>query len=212
MKTSLRRRLIVVAALILPWAGADLSRADDAALYEKPLDPKAAFVRVIAPGAKMAAVDSKSFSGLDNGVTPYVAVTPGEIPVSSNLAEGKLTASAGKFYTAVLTERGVHTIEDKLTRNPAKANLTLYNLSDSDNLSLFVPQAGADALSGVGAGLAKSVALRAPMTIDLVVRNKEKDLATIKSVELSRNGGVAVVVARLNGTISAVIAPSTIAR
>ncbi|MDW5315905.1 alginate O-acetyltransferase AlgF [Rhizobium sp. PL01] len=186
--------------------------ADDGALYAKPIDPKAAFVRVIAPGSSIASVKSSSFNQLTGGVSPYVAVTPGEVSVSSSFGQANVSAKAGKFYSAVLTATGETTVEDDMTKNPAKATLTLYNLTERAQLDLFVPQAGADAVSDVTRGASKSVALRAPLDLDLVVRDGETELARIGKVEFKRLAGIAVVVTETGDTINAIAVPSTIAR
>ena len=51
-----------------------------------------------------------SFSQLNDGVSPYVAVAPGDIAVSSSFRQASVEAAAGKFYSAILTETGVVTI------------------------------------------------------------------------------------------------------
>jgi hypothetical protein len=201
--------LIGVAALL---AVGQPAVADDGALYAKPIDPKAAFVRVIAPGSSIASVKSSSFNQLTGGVSPYVAVTPGEVSVSSSFGQANVSAKAGKFYSAVLTATGETTVEDDMTKNPAKATLTLYNLTERAQLDLFVPQAGADAVSDVTRGASKSVALRAPLDLDLVVRDGETELARIGKVEFKRLAGIAVVVTGSGDTINAIAVPSTIAR
>lgn len=186
--------------------------ADDGGLYEKPLDPNSAFVRVIAPGATTASVQNSAFNQLEDGVSPYVAVAPGDIPVSSSLGEGSVKASAGKFYSVVVTKDGATTVVDDMTKNPSKATLSLYNLTEKAAIDLFVPQAGAEAVSDVDSGGSKSVALRAPLAVDLVVRDGDKDLAKLDKVEFKRLAGVTIVVTGEGDTVEAVAVPSTIAR
>ena len=55
-------------------------------------------------------------------------------------------------------------------------------------------QAGAEAVSDVDSGGSKSVALRAPLAVDLVVRDGDKDLAKLDKVEFKRLAGVTIVV------------------
>lgn len=186
--------------------------ADDGGLYEKPLDPNSAFVRVIAPGATTASVQNSAFNQLDDGVSPYVAVAPGQIPVSSSLGEGSVDATAGKFYSVIVTKDGATTMVDDMTKNPSKATLSLYNLTEKAAIDLFVPQAGAEAVSDVDSGGSKSVALRAPLAVDLVVRDGDKDLAKLDKVEFKRLAGVTIVVTGEGDKVDAVAVPSTIAR
>ncbi|MCQ2005929.1 alginate O-acetyltransferase AlgF [Rhizobium sp. NRK18] len=186
--------------------------AQDAGLYAKPIDPNSAFVRVISPGSSIASVKGSSFSGLTDGVSPYVAVDPGDINVSSSLTNAKVEAGAGKFYTAILTQDGTKTVVDDMSKNPAKASLTLYNLSDAADASVFVPQAKSEAISKVEMGGSKSVALRAPLKLDLVVKASGKDVADLKTVEFKRGSGITVIVTGSGDKLSAVAVPSTIAR
>lgn len=186
--------------------------ADDGGLYEKPLDPNSAFVRVIAPGATTATVQNSAFNQLDDGVSPYVAVAPGQIPVSSSLGEGSVEATAGKFYSVIVTKDGATTMVDDMTKNPSKATLSLYHLTEKAAIDLFVPQAGAEAVSDVDSGGSKSVALRAPLAVDLVVRDGDKDLAKLDKVEFKRLAGVTIVVTGEGDKVDAVAVPSTIAR
>jgi hypothetical protein len=206
-------RFTLTLVFVAPFlAAAQPAAADDGALYAKPIDPQSAFVRVIAPGSSIASVKSSSFNQLTGGVSPYVAVAPGDVSVSSSFGQTNVAAKAGKFYSAVLTATGDVTVEDDMTKNPAKATLTFYNLTERPELDLFVPQAGADAVSDVTSGASKSVALRAPLNVDLVVREGEKELAKIGKVEFKRLAGVAIIVTGTGDAITAVAVPSTIAR
>ncbi|MDH4413402.1 MAG: alginate O-acetyltransferase AlgF [Rhizobium sp.] len=203
---------VAVASLAASLVFSTVGFADDGGLYEKPLDPNSAFVRVIAPGATTASVQNSAFNQLEDGVSPYVAVAPGDIPVSSTFGEGSVTASAGKFYSVVLTKDGATTVVDDMTKNPSKATLSLYNLTEKAAIDLFVPQAGAEAVSDVDSGGSKSVALRAPLAVDLVVRDGDKDLAKLDKVEFKRLAGVTIVVTGEGDKVDAVAVPSTIAR
>ncbi len=208
-KTPIR---FAAASLAAGLAFSTAAFADDGGLYEKPLDPNSAFVRVIAPGATTAMVQNSAFNQLDDGVSPYVAVAPGQIPVSSSLGEGSVEATAGKFYSVIVTKDGATTMVDDMTKNPSKATLSLYNLTEKAAIDLFVPQAGAEAVSDVDSGGSKSVALRAPLAVDLVVRDGDKDLAKLDKVEFKRLAGVTIVVTGEGDKVDAVAVPSTIAR
>lgn len=208
-KTPIR---FAAASLAAGLAFSTAAFADDGGLYEKPLDPNSAFVRVIAPGATTATVQNSAFNQLDDGVSPYVAVAPGQIPVSSSLGEGSVEATAGKFYSVIVTKDGATTMVDDMTKNPSKATLSLYNLTGKAAIDLFVPQAGAEAVSDVDSGGSKSVALRAPLAVDLVVRDGDKDLVKLDKVEFKRLAGVTIVVTGEGDKVDAVAVPSTIAR
>ena len=85
-------------------------------------------------------------------------------------------------------------------------------MTEKAAIDLFVPQAGAEAVSDVDSGGSKSVALRAPLAVDLVVRDGDKDLAKLDKVEFKRLAGVTIVVTGEGDKVDAVAVPSTIAR
>ena len=209
---NLNSPILALASVAAALAFGEVARADDGGLYGKPLDPNSAFVRVISPGSAIASVSSSSFSQLADGVSPYVAVEPGEIAVSASSGQGNVSAAAGKFYSAIFTDNGVVTIEDDMTKNPSKATLSLYNLTEKADIDLFVPQAGAEAVSDVDSGASKSVALRAPLNVDLVVREGDKEIAKLDKVEFKRLAGVTVVVTGTGDKVDAIAVPSTISR
>ncbi|MCK7614158.1 alginate O-acetyltransferase AlgF [Roseibium sediminicola] len=192
---------------------ASAAAAQDGGLYEKAIDPNSAFIRALLPENSVARIESKSFSNVEFGLTPYVIVDPGEVEVSSGSATEKVSASSGRFYTAAFDASGaVNVIEDKVTTSPSKANLTFYNLTSHGTVDLFVPQAKANALSGVPAGQGQTVALKAPLTLDFAVVADGETKATVKTVKLTRGGGTTIIAAEDGGEISLWSVESTISR
>lgn len=203
-------RLTLLAATIAFAGGA---AAQDGGLYEKAIDPNSAFIRVLLPENTVARIEAKSFSNVEDGLTPYVVVEPGDIDVSMGSATEKVSASSGKFYTATYDGEGlVNVIEDKVTTSPSKANLTFYNLTSHEGVDLFVPQAKANAVKGVPAGDGKTVALKAPLTLDFSAVVDGETMATVEAVKLSRGGGTTIIAAEDGGGISLWAVESSITR
>jgi len=203
-------RLIVAmsAAMI---AGA--ASAQDGGLYEKAIDPNSAFIRVLLPQNAVARIETKSFTNVEDGLTPYVVVDPGEIEVSGGAATEKISAASGKFYTAAFSDEGpVNVIEDKVTTSPSKANLTFYNLTRFEAVDLFVPQAKTNAVAGLGPGQGKTVALKAPLTLDFAVLVDGEAKATVEAVKLSRGGGTTIIAIEKAGGIGLSAVESSISR
>jgi alginate O-acetyltransferase complex protein AlgF len=189
------------------------SAAQDGGLYEKAIDPNSAFVRVLLPQNAVARIEARSFSNVAEGLTPYVVVQPGEIEVSIGASTEKVDASSGKFYTAAFNGAGpVNIIEDKVTTSPSKANLTFYNLTSIESLDLFVPQAKANAVSGLRSGEGQTVALKAPLTLDFSAVSGGDVKATVEAVKLSRGGGTTIIAAEQNGEVSLLAVKSSISR
>jgi hypothetical protein len=202
--------------LIIAMSAAMISgavSAQDGGLYEKAIDPNSAFIRVLLPHNAVARIETKSFANVEDGLTPYVVVEPGEIEVSIGAATEKVSAASGRFYTAAFSEEGpVNVIEDKVTTSPSKANLTFYNFTGFDALDLFVPQAKANAIAALGPGQGKTVALKAPLTLDFSVLADGEVKATVEAIKLTRGGGTTIIAFEKAGGIRLTAIESSIAR
>ncbi|MEM8631922.1 MAG: alginate O-acetyltransferase AlgF [Pseudomonadota bacterium] len=200
----LRPYLARLLALLATGLASAAAAQSDNGLYAPVPDPESSFVRVIAPGASVATVDQVAIDQFDQGVTPYINVDPGQVGVSSDGQTVDVSIAQRSYYTVVVGADGaVSTLSDEITSSPAKADLMFYNLSDIETADLFVPQAKANALTGVEAGSAQSVALKAPLTLDFEVQAEGETIATIPAVELRRREGVTLVVLGSGGDYSA---------
>ncbi len=201
---------LALSAAVLPG----LAMAQDGGLYEQVTDPDAAFVRVIAPPNSPVFVQSTSFEGLANGISPYVVITEaGEVRVSAGSVETTVTVSPGSWQTFLVAPDGSGTlVQDKVQASPAQADIALYNLSDKPTVDLYVPAAKAVALAAVPAGQSAGVALKAPLTLDFEVREGETVLASTAGVELKRRDGVTFVFRGTAGAYELVVAPNSIAK
>jgi alginate O-acetyltransferase complex protein AlgF len=196
--------VLLALALGLALAGGGVS-AQDEGLYEAPVDPNSAFVRVLSPGAAAAVVNGTSFNDMTDGLSPYINVQPGEIALSAAGNSGTLSASAGAYYTYAWDATGGAVIlEDKVSNDPAKADVYLYNLTDKPAIDLFVPAAKVKAIQAAPADGSKSVALKAPLTIDIDVVTGGEKIGEVKNVALTRRGGVSIVASGSKGSYQVV--------
>lgn len=168
--------------------------AQDNQLYEKPADPNASFVRIVAPGETFAVVGGETFDNVVGGVTPYVMTTQDTISVALGaLVNDKEIAQAAFFTFIEGTDGTLHLLQDTIENSPAKADLVFYNLSDLSSVDLFVPKVDAIALEDIAQNTSRQVALKAPLTLDFEVREGEAVLATLPSISMRRREGVTVV-------------------
>ena len=167
--------------------------AQDDGLYDAPVDPNSAFVRVLVPGAAVAVVNGTTVDDVTDGLSAYVNVAPGDVQVSAGDVAGSVTASAGAYYTYATTAAGEPLLlTDQPASDPSKATVYFYNLSDKPTVDLFVPSAKAKAIEGVAGDTAKSVALKAPLTLDFEVQADGETVAQVAALELKRRGGVSI--------------------
>ena len=186
-----------IAAMFM--SGAALGQTDNG-LYKDVRDPDASFVRLIVPGKNHGRIASAGVADLDNGVSHFVHVEPGEVKVAVEGAESSFTVAPRTVYSVIVAEDGTPVpLPEKLESNPAKADVSFFNLTDRDGLDLFVPRAKANVAQGIAAGRNDSVAVKAPLTLDFEVKSGDEVLASVPGVELRRKEGVSIIVTGRDG-------------
>lgn len=207
-------RIPASCSLIALIALGSTALAQDAGLYEEVANPNSSFVRVVDAKSPVAMVQAVSFDNIVAGVTPYVVIDgASEVQITSGELSATETVEPATFYSFVVGADGSSAlVVDKITRNPAQADVTFYNLSDIASADLYVPQAKAMAIEGVGKNEGGAVALKAPLTLDFEVREGETVLAKVPAVDLKRREGVAIVLSGTGGTYTATVTPNALAR
>jgi alginate O-acetyltransferase complex protein AlgF len=195
-------RLSPVFAAALSLA-ASAALAQDEGLYPAPTAPDAAFLRVYTPGEESIALDGQTLQPSEIGFTRYVEVSPGPVTVTIDGEETTVEAKANTHYSYIVTADGGEFLTDGVTGSPAQADLLFYNLSDIESVDVLAPSANAVAIPAVAPATEGSVALRAPLTLDLELRNGEETVATVTGVELVRSAGTTVVLTGEAGTYEA---------
>ncbi|MEM6695322.1 MAG: alginate O-acetyltransferase AlgF [Pseudomonadota bacterium] len=202
----MKRRTFVLATLAFGATGA--AYANDDGLYADVFDPNSSFIRVIAPGQTFATIGAKTLRDLEEGMSPYVNVMPGDIPVSLGSLETSVTAAPGAYYTVVISDGAATVLEDEVTGSPAKSDVTVYNLAGAETVELYVPAAKATAIDAVAPLSGASVALKAPLTLDFELRSGGDTLASVAQVELKRKAGVSIILTQAGDTYRAFAAPN----
>lgn len=187
--------------------------AQDARLYEDVANPNASFVRVVDPTASVAVIQAASFDRVET-VTPYVVIDGDtEVRITSGQTTATEAIQPATFYSFVVGADGTSAlVVDRISRNPAQADVTFYNLSDIASADLFVPQAKALAIEGVAPSSGGAVALKAPLTLDFEIRDGETVVASVPAVALKRREGVAIVLSGTEGNYSASVTVNALAK
>ena len=189
--------------------GAGPAAAGDDGLYEDVFDPQSSFIRVLAPEQAFAAIDGGRVDDFEAGLSSYVNVMPGEVDIVLADTSTSLDVAPSTHYTVIFGDDGEpEVVVDALELSPAKADVTLVNMTERDGVELFVPAARAVAIPGVAASAASSVALKAPLTLDFGMRAGDETLATVAAVDLRRQSGVTVVLTGTGGAYEAVAIPN----
>ena len=206
-------RLPTLSALAL-LAVASAAPAQDATLYEDVANPDASFVRVVDATSPVAVIQAVSFDSIEAGVTPYVVID-GDTEVQITAGQTKATepVEPATFYSFVVGADGTSALViDKITRNPAQADVTFYNLSDIASADLYVPQAKTVAIEGIKPNDGGAVALKAPLKLEFEVKDGDTVVAKLPAVELKRREGVAIVLSGSGGNYTATVTPNALAR
>ena len=202
-------RTLAFAAGLALLGGAAI--AQDDGLYPEPSAPDASFLRVLAPEGGAVAIDGRTLEADENGMTAYVEIGPGPVTLSVGGAEATIEAGPNLHYSYVLDDDEGTLMTDGVTGSPAQADLVFYNLSDIAKVDVFVPSADALALEEVAADASAAVALRAPLILDLELRDGETPIGEVAGVELVRSAATSVVLSGSAGNYVAVSGINTYA-
>jgi hypothetical protein len=208
------KRLPAACSVLALIALGSTALAQDASLYADVANPNSSFVRVVDAKSPVAMIQAVIFDSIVAGVTPYVVIDgETEVKITAGELSATETVEPATFYSFVVGADGSSALlVDKITRNPAQADVTFYNLSDIPSADLYAPQAKAMAIEGVGMNKGGAVALKAPLTLDFEVRDGETVVATVPAVDLKRREGVAIVLSGTGGTYTATVTPNALAR
>jgi hypothetical protein len=207
-------RLPITLSALALLAVASAAPAQDASLYEDVANPDASFVRVVDATSPVAVIQAVSFDSIEAGVTPYVVID-GDTEVKITAGETTATepVEPATFYSFVVGADGTSAlVVDKITRNPAQADVTFYNLSDIASADLYVPEAKTIAIEGIKPNDGGAVALKAPLKLEFEVKDGDTVVAKLPAVELKRREGVAIVLSGSGGNYTATVTPNALAR
>jgi alginate O-acetyltransferase complex protein AlgF len=184
--------------------------AADDALYDPVPPPDSAYVRIIdatCQGKLEASVGGRPVLVPEGGVSAYVVMTKGKVPVTISGRPGtSADVEGGKYYTVVVNTPGGagKTLEDPADANPDKSRVYLYNLSGTGGASLFAPKLNVAIIDNVENGAVGSRAINA-VTVDVAVRVGEKVIETFAQRSFRRRSGDTFVLCA-SGAASKVIA------
>ncbi|MCX2721341.1 alginate O-acetyltransferase AlgF [Roseibium salinum] len=184
-------RLLATLAVVAALGGTAM--AQDDALYPEPSAPDASYLRILTDAGTETEIDGNAAEAGEAGLTRYYEVSPGEVELRIAGRTISVQPGANAHYTYVAAGDQGELMSDEITDSPANADLVFYNLTDLDGVEVYVPEAEAVALEGVGPLKTASVALQAPMTLDFVIRNGEGELGSTEAVELRRGTATSLV-------------------
>jgi len=167
--------LFVAAIVIVSLISTELI-ADERALYSKaPKD--SAFIRLISTSGKQkVALNGKSLSSPGNcHAGNYIYLPPRKYRVNSKSVSWQGNLEANKAYSLVVDNDTTYVLHEDLFRNRLKGMLSVYNLSESEVLSIKTTRGERSVFSEIKT---RSLASRLvnPTKLSLsIYRNQQKD-------------------------------------
>ncbi|MEN0087459.1 MAG: alginate O-acetyltransferase AlgF [Pseudomonadota bacterium] len=170
--------------------------AQEGGLYDAPPPPGSAFVRVVdaTQGTnREASIGGQQTELSADWVSDYLIIPGGDHAVQLGAATGNVTLDAGEFYTVVMSDNGARLVADDVVKNPARAGLYFYNLSEADTVTLAAELKGKSApiFQDVQAGAKEFREVNA-LDVTLKVMQGENALVQMDAVALRRKGGFSV--------------------
>lgn len=183
--------------------------AGDAGLYPEAIDPDAGFLRVLMTGTGFVNIAGKSHRINAPGLSPFHILPSGRTEIAWAEGQTWVDLPSGRHVSLLIREGGqAEAVEDPIANHPAKADVTLINLSDVEDLVLFVPQAKTEVFTDVAPEKFATRAVRAPLTLDFEFRTSDRTLAVLSGVDLARKSGVTFLLTGSGGDYTAQALPN----
>lgn len=180
------------------------AQAGDDGLYQDVFAPNTSFIRVLAPDQNFAAIGTTSVDDIEGSISSYVNVMPGNVEVSLNSGSTTIAVEPNLHYTVVVPADGDPVVlTDEISASPSKADVSLYNVSGEADVELYVPRAKAAVVKEVTSVSGKTIALKAPLTLDFEIRKGGDVLAELPAIELQRKAGLTFVLMEQDGALAA---------
>jgi hypothetical protein len=181
-RNSFVRSFVLALAALGLFGGA---AAQDGDLYGPAIE--AAFVRVVNAGdTAEVTVGERALGALATGqVTPYYAFPAGSYPLVVGGAQQEVGLELFLYYTVVVHEGGVAVLQDAPLTDPARALLSLYNLSGLAAADLVTADGSTEVITGVPPLAGEGVEVNAA-EVDLAVRGDGEVIETLQNLDLTR--------------------------
>jgi hypothetical protein len=184
--------------LFVLGSGAPAVRAQDG-LYAPSVPTDAALVRVVnlqtSKPAPRVDIGPLRFARVAAGeVTPYRPAPPGVYVVGGRAAGVEFLPEPGKFYSIVADSDGALTVvEDEAHRDPARAQIVLFNFRD-ETVSLASVEPAAAIFPAVPPGGSRTIAVNA-ISVELTVEERGDELFR-RRLQLERGESYGIFVGR----------------
>ncbi|WP_166269554.1 alginate O-acetyltransferase AlgF [Marinobacter caseinilyticus] len=138
MQLSIKSAVAVVFSLLVSM----VAQAGEDALYAAEAPDGATFIRVVnadisgsIPQASIGGKAIKDIAPMD--ASPYIYLPVGTYKLSVGERSAPVTMEKDRFYTAVVLASGeLEILQDKTFKNPRKALVSFYNLTDEGGIGL----------------------------------------------------------------------------
>lgn len=187
MRTSIRTAFIMLACLVMPA----LAQAGEDALYAAEAPDGAAFVRVVNASVSGNLPEVQIGDKFIRDIEPvtassYIYLPEGTYKITIGKKTEPLVMEKNQFYTAVVLSSGeLKILKDKAFKNPRKALISFYNLTDSNGVGLKTSDGKVSVIDPVDALSVASREINA-VKVSLGAFNDGETVAKANPVSLQR--------------------------
>lgn len=186
-RVSVKAAFVMLACLVVPmWA-----QAGEDALYAAEAPDGAAFIRVVNASVRGSLpevrVGGKSISDIEPvTASSYIYLPEGSYKLTVGDKAEPLTMEKNQFYTAIVLSTGeLKILKDKAFKNPRKALVSFYNLTDESGIGLKTSDGKVSVIDPVGSLEVSSREINA-VKVSLGAFSNGEPIAQASSVSLQR--------------------------
>lgn len=193
------KMFITILAFLVPALLAFPVMAQDDGLYDPVAPEGSAFVRFMNAGtadeALKPSINGKTYREIGHSaLSAYFPLKAGRLDAGLGPIKLSDTVESGAYYTLVLKGDALTILKDSAIANPAKAVITLYNLSDKPVI-LKTADGKVDIIPAVDPGKSGSREINA-VPVTLAVFDGDRKITDIGAVSLKRSEATAMILSK----------------
>ena len=205
---------IGVIAVLLLLPGLAAAQSSDG-LYGAGAPDDAAFVRLVngvddGPLAEVWVGATRFEPVAPLSASQYRPVSPGIHQISVGGESEELIPRRAKYYSVVVSENGLHILEDSAHTRPDRAQIFLYNFSDVSPMALRTADGSTAVIGDVASGTSSVVEVN-PVPLEFALFHSVELVAAIGDPGLERGQSYSVFVFGRQGQLRVIIEQAAIA-
>ncbi|NBV29477.1 hypothetical protein EBS02_10800 [bacterium] len=169
---------------------------EDQGLYNLPVEGSS-FIRVINADTRDLSnvkINGRNILALKSyGASPYYGVTTNRVGINAGETKGVFNLVKNSYYSFIIKDKNITKLTDHRNDDITKAQITLYNLSSQDGISLKTSDGKIEIIKPVVKGKSDFRTLN-PVSLSASIYNKKSVLKKLDPVLLENRAYYSVIV------------------